>query len=107
MSVPCDMSVVFSGYSGVRHDISEILLNMALNTITLTRNNLTHMERHRMVEELKPLNSHIYMYNKYWCNLERFTSSQTLLDLFRFENVFTQVHVSSQFDSSVDFDDSY
>ena len=49
------------------------------------------------------------MYNKYWRNLERFTSPQTLLDLFKFENLFTQVHVSSQFDSPVDdpFDDSY
>ena len=38
----CDMSVVFSGYSGFlhyktdRHDITEILLKVALNTITLT-----------------------------------------------------------------------
>ena len=29
----CDRSVVFSGYSGFRHDITEILLKVALNTI--------------------------------------------------------------------------
>jgi hypothetical protein len=36
--VTCDRSVVFSGYSGfLRHDITEILLKVALNSITLTR----------------------------------------------------------------------
>jgi hypothetical protein len=93
------------------HDIAKILLKVALRTITptLTHNKLIHKERHRMVKKLKSLNHHIYMYNKYWCNLERFTSPQTLLDLFKFENLFTQVHVSSQFDSPVDdpFDDLY
>jgi hypothetical protein len=40
--VTCDRSVVFSGYSGYttnksdRHNITEILLKDALNTITLT-----------------------------------------------------------------------
>jgi len=41
--VTCDRSVVFFGYSAVsstnktdRHDITVILLKMALNTITLT-----------------------------------------------------------------------
>jgi hypothetical protein len=29
------MSVVFSGYSGFLHDITEILLKVALNTLTL------------------------------------------------------------------------
>jgi hypothetical protein len=34
MSVTCDRSVVFSGYSGfLRHDITEILLKVVLNTI--------------------------------------------------------------------------
>ena len=39
----CDRSVVFSGYSGFstnrtdRYDIAEILLKVALNTITLTK----------------------------------------------------------------------
>lgn len=66
----------------------------------MVRDKLIHKERHRMVEELKALNHRIY--NKYWCNLERFTSPQTLLDLFKFENLFTQVHVSSQFYSPVE-----
>jgi hypothetical protein len=38
--VTCDRSVVFSGYSGYnkadRHNITEILLKDALNTITIT-----------------------------------------------------------------------
>ena len=42
LSVTCDRSVVFSGYTGVsnnktdRHDITEILLNVSLNTTTPT-----------------------------------------------------------------------
>jgi hypothetical protein len=43
LSVTCDRSVVFFGYSAIsstnktdRHDITVILLKMALNTITLT-----------------------------------------------------------------------
>jgi hypothetical protein len=36
LSVTCDRSVVFSGYSGfLRHDMAEILLKVALNTITI------------------------------------------------------------------------
>ena len=35
MSGTCDRSVVFSVYSGFLHDIAEILLKVALNTITL------------------------------------------------------------------------
>jgi len=31
----CDRSVVFSGYSGFRHHITEILLKVALNAINL------------------------------------------------------------------------
>ena len=44
MSVTCDRSVVFSRYSGFlhkktdRHDITEILLKVALNTINLNPN---------------------------------------------------------------------
>ena len=40
LSVPCDISMVFSGYSGFlhqitdSHDIAEIVLKVALNTIT-------------------------------------------------------------------------
>jgi hypothetical protein len=33
MSVTCGRSVVFTGYSGFLHDITEILLKVALNTI--------------------------------------------------------------------------
>jgi hypothetical protein len=37
LSVTCDRSVVFSGYSGfLHHDITEIVLKVLLNTITLT-----------------------------------------------------------------------
>ena len=36
LSVTCDRSVVFSINKTGRHDITEILLNVALNTITLT-----------------------------------------------------------------------
>jgi len=42
LHLTCDRSVVFSGYSGFlhlltdRHDITEILLKVALNTITVT-----------------------------------------------------------------------
>ena len=48
MSVICDRSVVFSGYSGFfhnktyHHDITEILLKVALNTTTITLN-MSHM----------------------------------------------------------------
>ena len=37
LSVTCDRSVVFSGYSGFLHDITEILLKVALNTINQTK----------------------------------------------------------------------
>jgi hypothetical protein len=33
LSVTCDRSVVFSGYSGFLHYLTEILLNVVLNTI--------------------------------------------------------------------------
>jgi len=36
--VTCDRSVVFSGYSGFHHDITEILLKVALITINQTIN---------------------------------------------------------------------
>jgi len=36
LSVTCNRSVVFSRYSGYLHDITEILLKVALQTITLT-----------------------------------------------------------------------
>jgi hypothetical protein len=36
-TVTCDMSVVLSGNSGFLHDITEILLKVALNTIHLRR----------------------------------------------------------------------
>jgi len=38
--VTCDRSVVFSGYSSVLHDITEILLKVALNTINLNQTTL-------------------------------------------------------------------
>ena len=51
LSVTCDRSVVvFSGYSGSsanktdRHDITEILLKVALNTINQTKPNLCDMK---------------------------------------------------------------
>ena len=37
LSVTCDRSVVFSGYSGFLHDITEILLKVGLNTINQTK----------------------------------------------------------------------
>jgi len=42
LSVICDRSVVFSGYTNktYHHDITEILLKVALNTITLTLKNM-------------------------------------------------------------------
>jgi hypothetical protein len=37
LSVACDRSMVFAGYSGfLRHDITEMFLKVALKTITLT-----------------------------------------------------------------------
>ena len=45
-TVTCDMSVVLSGNSGFLHDITEILLKVALNTIHLKRSeNYAHNYR--------------------------------------------------------------
>ena len=38
----CDRSVVFSTNKTNRHDITEILLKVASNTITLNRTNVIH-----------------------------------------------------------------
>jgi isocitrate dehydrogenase len=48
LSVTCDRSVVFSGYSGFNktdhHDMTEILLKVALNTIN--QQAIAHIQRH-------------------------------------------------------------
>ena len=65
LSVTCDRSVVFSGYSNKtdRHDIPETLLKVALNTIKQTnttfmrhfKNNLKFLVRILRVLQLKAL----------------------------------------------------
>jgi hypothetical protein len=58
LTVTCGMSVVFYGYSGflpnktVRHDITEILLKVALNTITLIILHLKYISRYFHLDTL-------------------------------------------------------
>jgi hypothetical protein len=74
LSVTCDRSVVFSGtpVSSInktdRHDITEILLKVALNTITLTPNQMNlvnSLKTHRLATIIHKTTQLLYMYNKY------------------------------------------
>jgi len=59
--VTCGRSVVFSGFSGFRHDIAEILLKVALNTIDpyillpILGDNLLHYQLSRVLYNLLPV----------------------------------------------------
>jgi hypothetical protein len=64
-TVTCDMSVVLFGNSGFLHDITEILLKVALNTIHLKRSE-NYAHNYRKYYHISVGSGHAHNYRKYY-----------------------------------------